>query len=92
MDNKRGGQRQRVLKSGKIVFAGGSFGVDCTIRDLFDGSARLRVPTSLPFFRLVHAIDSRARTHREATVVGARATSSGCAFHSSTSSSSLPIN
>jgi hypothetical protein len=31
MDNKRGGQ-QRVLKSGKIVFAGGSFGVDCTIR------------------------------------------------------------
>jgi hypothetical protein len=28
MDDKRGRQRQQVLKSGKIVFAGGSFSVD----------------------------------------------------------------
>ena len=30
MDDKRKGGRQRVLKGGKIVFAGGSFTVDCT--------------------------------------------------------------
>jgi hypothetical protein len=42
MDNKRGSPRQRVLKSGKIVFAGGSFSVDCTIRNLSETGVRLR--------------------------------------------------
>lgn len=42
MDDKRKAQRQRVLKGGKIIFANGSFTVDCTIRNLSDKGARLR--------------------------------------------------
>ena len=45
MDDKRKAQRQRVLKGGKIIFANGSFTVDCTIRSLSDKGVRLQVPT-----------------------------------------------
>ena len=45
--DKRKIVRQRVLKGGKIVFANGSFTVDCTIRNLSDKGARLQVPTSI---------------------------------------------
>jgi hypothetical protein len=48
MDSKRGSPRQRVLKGGKIVFAGGSFSVDCTIRNLSETGARLQIPTTGP--------------------------------------------
>jgi hypothetical protein len=47
MDEKRRSQRQRVLKSGKIAYGGGSIVVDCTIRNLSDSGARLQVPTSV---------------------------------------------
>jgi hypothetical protein len=58
MDDKRGTPRQRTLKSGKIVFGGGSFSVDCTIRNLSSTGARLQVPTSVAIpdtFTLVDA-------------------------------------
>jgi hypothetical protein len=48
INDKRHSQRQRVLKSGKIIFANGSFAVDCTIRNLSDTGARLQVPTTVP--------------------------------------------
>jgi hypothetical protein len=38
-----GGTVQRVLNSGKIVFTGGSFSVDCTIRNLSETGARLHI-------------------------------------------------
>ena len=47
MDNKRSSPRQRVLKSGKMVFAGGSFSIDCTIRNISETGARLQVPTTV---------------------------------------------
>ena len=47
MDNKRSSQRQRVLKTGKIIFAGGSFSIDCTIRNISETGARLQVPTTV---------------------------------------------
>jgi PilZ domain len=47
MDEQRRKQRQRVLKSGKIVYGGGSIVIDCTIRNLSDTGARLQVPTSV---------------------------------------------
>jgi PilZ domain-containing protein len=68
MDDKRGGPRQRVLKSGKIVFAGGSFSVDCTIRNMSASGARLQVPTSVAIPDRFTLVDVQARIQREATV------------------------
>jgi hypothetical protein len=47
MDDKRITRRQRVLKSGKIVFADGASVVDCVIRDLSTTGARLDVPNTV---------------------------------------------
>jgi hypothetical protein len=47
MDEKRRSPRQRVLKSGKIIYGGGSIVIDCTIRNLSGTGARLQVPTSV---------------------------------------------
>ena len=69
MDNKRGSPRQRVLKSGKIVFAGGSFSVDCTIRNLSETGAQLQIPTTVAIPDKFTLVDAHARTRREATVV-----------------------
>ena len=45
--DKRNKQRQRVLKTGKIIFANGSFTVDCIIRNQSQIGARLQVPLSV---------------------------------------------
>jgi PilZ domain len=60
-DQRRIAKRQRVLKSGKIVFDDWS-SFDCTIRDMSDTGAKLRVeqPHKVPHkFRLfIHADNS----------------------------------
>lgn len=68
MDDKRGGPRQRVLKSGKIVFAGGSFTIDCTIRNISETGARLQVPLTVAIPDRFTLVDVHARTRREARV------------------------
>lgn len=80
MDNKRGDPRQRVLKSGKIVFAGGSFSVDCTIRNLSTTGARLQVPTTVAIPDRFVLVDAHAGTRREATVVWRKADQLGVRF------------
>ncbi|MEP3277695.1 MAG: PilZ domain-containing protein [Stappiaceae bacterium] len=45
-DERRREIRQRMLKGGKIVFGGGSFIMDCTIRNLTGSGAKLRVSDS----------------------------------------------
>jgi hypothetical protein len=47
MDDHRSNRRQRVLKSGKIVYAKGSIVIDCTIRNISDTGAQLKVPTTV---------------------------------------------
>jgi hypothetical protein len=47
MDDHRTSRRQRVLKSGKIIYANGSIVIDCTIRNLSETGAQLKVPTSV---------------------------------------------
>ncbi len=47
MDEHRASRRQRVLKSGKIVYANGSIVVDCTIRNISETGAQLKVPTTV---------------------------------------------
>jgi PilZ domain len=80
MDNKRGDPRQRVLKGGKIVFAGGSFSVDCTIRNLSATGARLQVPTTVAIPDKFVLLDAHAGTRREATVVWRKADQIGVRF------------
>ncbi len=46
-EEKRIIRRQRVLKSGKIIFADGNSVVDCVIRNLSVAGARLEVPTTV---------------------------------------------
>ena len=63
--NKRIQQRNRCLKEGKIVFGNGTFVVDCTIDNLSDGGAHLRLPGTSPLpkeFLLVEP--SRNLVHR----------------------------
>lgn len=47
MNEKRKTPRRRVLKEGKIVFADGMRVIDCTIRDMSDGGARLLIASTL---------------------------------------------
>jgi hypothetical protein len=49
MDNKRAAVRRRTLKAGRIVLTDRT-SLDCTIRDMSDGGARLEFPaiTLLP--------------------------------------------
>jgi hypothetical protein len=68
MDNKRDRPRQRTLKSGKIVFAGGSFSIDCTIRNLSETGARLQVPTTVAIPDKFTLVDAHGGTRREVSV------------------------
>ena len=47
MDEHRSTRRQRVLKSGKIIYNNGSIVIDCTIRNISETGAQLQVPTSV---------------------------------------------
>ena len=80
MDSKRGSPRQRVLKSGKIVFAGGSISVDCTIRNLSEAGARLQIPTTVAIPDRFTLVDAHARTRREATVIWRKGDQIGVRF------------
>jgi hypothetical protein len=47
MDEHRSSRRQRVLKSGKIIYNNGSIVIDCTIRNISETGAQLQIPTSV---------------------------------------------
>jgi len=47
MNEHRSNRRSRVLKSGKIIYGNGSIVTDCTIRNVSDTGAQLKVPTSI---------------------------------------------
>ena len=47
MDERRGGQRYRVLKGARIVFNEGRSTISCTVRNLSGSGALLRVESVL---------------------------------------------
>lgn len=47
-EERRGAQRQRVLKGAKIVYGNYMFVIDCAIRDISASGARLRLPNVSP--------------------------------------------
>ena len=79
MDEKRKAQRQRVLKSGKIIFANGSFTVDCMIRNLSDRGARLQVPTTVTIPDRFTFLDAHGGS-KSARVIWRKANLIGVAF------------
>ncbi len=65
MEEKRSGQRMRVLKAGKIAFGGAT--IDCTIRNMSKSGALLEVesPLGIPHhFVLVIPADQTSRLCR----------------------------
>jgi hypothetical protein len=80
MDEKREDGRQRVLKAGKIVFANGSFTVDCTIRNLSQKGARLQVPTTVAIPDRFTFVDGHGGTRRQAKVIWRKADVIGIQF------------
>jgi len=80
MDSKRGSPRHPVLKSGKIVFAGGSISVDCTIRNLSETGSRLQIPTTVAIPDRFTLVDAHGGTRREATVVWRKGDQMGVRF------------
>ena len=47
MEEHRASPPQRVLKSGKIIYNNSSIVIDCTVRNISDTGAQLKVPTSV---------------------------------------------
>ena len=45
LDEKRGTQRQNVIKAGRISFDGS--GIDCLVRNISDGGANLEVESQI---------------------------------------------
>ena len=80
MDNNRRSQRQRVLKGGKIVFANGSFSVDCTVRNLSETGARLQVPTTVAIPDRFTFVDGISGARRAARVIWRKDDLIGIAF------------
>lgn len=81
VSNKRAHQRSRCLKEGKIIFGGGTFVIDCTIDNLSEGGAHLRILGTAPVpheFLLVEP--SRNLVHK-AQIVRRTSKGVGVKFH-----------
>jgi len=72
--------RRRVLLAGKIVYNEGAFTVDCRIRDMSDGGARILLPTGHVIPTHVVLLDVRARIAYEAEVMWIKSSEFGLKF------------
>lgn len=79
-DEKRFIPRRRVLKSGKIIFADGTLVVDCVIRNLSVGGARLEVPTTIAIAHQFTLLDVQTGRRYPATVAWRRGEQMGVEF------------
>ena len=57
--NQRRTMRKRSLLSGKIAYHEGSFTLSCTIRDISEGGARVKIPNGQILPTMVFLIDVR---------------------------------
>jgi len=79
-DEKRIIRRQRVLKSGKIIFADGNSVVDCVISNLSVAGARLEVPTTVGLPQEFTLLDVQAGRRYIAKVAWRRGETMGVEF------------
>lgn len=80
MDEHRRSPRQRVLKSGKIVYGGGTIQIDCVIRNISATGARLEVPTSIPVPDKFELVEASGHKRRAATVMWRKGALMGIRF------------
>jgi hypothetical protein len=58
--DQRAATRRRVLLGAKVVEPDGTFSTDCTIRNVTDAGAGLRIPSSVPVGDNVYLIELRS--------------------------------
>lgn len=76
---RRASRRQRVLFGGKIVI-GPNFSMDCTIRNLSDGGAQVRVGPEVALPHGFHLIEIRSGMAYRAEVAWRSLTAAGLKF------------
>jgi hypothetical protein len=76
----RSAKRNRVLMDGTVVYAQGARSIDCSIRDLSEAGARVRLSGPEPMPEQVMLIHMRTGTGYEATVAWARDRDLGLTF------------
>ena len=79
-DDNRYIPRRRVFKGAKIIFADGAMVVDCVIRNLSVGGARLDVPATLALPHAFTLLDVQADRRYIATVAWRRGDQMGVEF------------
>lgn len=72
-EDKRIIRRRRVLRSGKIIYGDGALVVDCVIRDVSVGGARLDVPVTIAIPHSFILVDVQAARRYAAKVMWRRA-------------------
>ncbi len=78
--NKRQGTRRRVLLSGKIVYRDGAVSLDCTILDLSDSGARIRIARNQAVPSRFYLINIRNRSVYDAIVAWLNPPQAGVRF------------
>jgi len=79
-ENHRRVRRNRVLMEGKLTYALGARSIDCTIRDLSDTGARVRLAGAEPMPEQVVLIQMRSGVAFDATVAWSRDRDLGLTF------------
>jgi PilZ domain len=79
-DDKRDDARRRTLKGARIVYGGGAFTIDCTIRNISTTGARLQVPTSITVPDTFTLIELQGGAGRAATVIWRKGDTIGVRF------------
>ncbi|MFD1944460.1 PilZ domain-containing protein [Paradevosia shaoguanensis] len=79
MEERRQTQRHRTLKGASIVFNGGRSAIDCTVRNLSDAGANLRV-TSILGIPDNFTLQMSDKTTRACRVVWRKAAELGVVF------------
>ena len=81
ISNKRSQQRNRCLKEGKIIFGNGTFVVDCTIDNLSETGAHLRVQGSSPLPKEFLLVEPSRNIVHKAEIVRRTAKGLGIKFN-----------
>ena len=82
--------RKRVILGAKVVYNEGAFSIDCRIRDLSEGGARIVVAAGLVIPTRVVLIDTRNATAYESEVAWLKAPEFGLKFLATHSMRNLP--
>lgn len=79
-DERRIAARRRVLKGAKAIYGGYTFMVDCTVRDVSESGARLRVMGSVTLPESFSLYSPETQTMRPVRVTWRKANEVGISF------------